>query len=28
LEKNTLYIGNPRDHVIRTKSEILPIWKH
>jgi serine O-acetyltransferase len=28
LGENTLYIGNPRDYVIKTNSEILPIWKH
>jgi len=28
LGRNSLYIGNPRDHIIKTNSEVLPIWKH
>jgi len=26
LEKNSLYIGNPRNHLIKTNSGILAIW--
>jgi serine O-acetyltransferase len=27
LEKNSIYIGNPRDYIIKTNSDLLPIWK-
>ncbi len=28
LEKNSLYIGNPRDYFIKENSGILPIWRY